>query len=231
MNRQSRVWAGIVVGMAALAAGGCAVRFSQRSPWDIRQIQTLSDELDKFRTLARLKSDEADRLRDARKRLSSEIGGEDISVGFDERGLVVRMLDRVLFDSGKAQLRQEAYPVLDKVAKILKEELAGQPIGVEGHTDNEPIRKSGWKDNWELSMARSRSVLTYLVKNRGVNPAKISAGGYGEYRPIASNDTADGRRMNRRVEIVVLPKSAKVEAGPQSATEAAAESAGTTFTK
>jgi len=223
MNLQSRLWAAILVGIAGLVAGGCAVRFSQRSPWDIQQIQTLSDELDKFRTLARLKSEEADQLRDARQRLSSEIGGEDISVGFDARGLVVRMLDRVLFDSGKAQLRPEAYPILDKVVKVLNEELPRQPIGIEGHTDNEPIRKSGWKDNWELSLARSRAVLTYLVKERGVDPARVSASGYGEYRPIASNDTSAGRRANRRVEIVVLPKGTPAETGPQSASEAAAE--------
>lgn len=235
MRAQSHAWSGVSLGMVALLAGGCAVKLSQRSPWDVQQIQALSDELEKFRTLAQLKSDEANVLREAKglldQRLSSEIADQEIDVGFDERGLVVRALDRILFDSGKAQLRKEAYPVLDKIARILSEELAGQPINIEGHTDNEPIRRSGWKDNWELSMARSRAVLTYLVKERGVDPAHVSASGYGEHRPIASNDTTDGRRMNRRVEIVVLPKGAKATAGPQSSSEAAADAGEATFTK
>ena len=90
-----------------------------------------------------------------------------------------------------------------------------QPIGIEGHTDNQPIAKSGWKDNWELSLARARSVLTTLVAH-GVAPNRIAATGYGEYRPISSNDTAKGRAKNRRVEIVVWPQGtsmAKRQAG------------------
>lgn len=233
-----RIGRGMVLVATMLLAGGCAVKFSQRSPWDIQQLQTLSDELEKFRTLAQLKSEEADQLRQAKalldQRLSSEIADRDISVGFDERGLVMRMLDRVLFDSGKAQLRPDAKPVLDKVARILTQELSDHLVGVEGHTDTQPIKYSGWKDNWELSLARARSVVTYLTKERGLEPSRLSAGGYGEYRPIASNDSSDGRRMNRRVEIVVLPRGMTPAAPPQSAAEAEAEAgepAGTVYTK
>jgi chemotaxis protein MotB len=201
----------LIVGMA-LIASGCAVKFSKRSPWDIQQLATLSDQLEQFRALAQLKAEEAERLREAKalleKRLSSEIAAQDISVGFDERGLVVRMLDRILFNSGKADLRQDAYPVLDKVARVLNRELTDQPVRIEGHTDNEPIKQSGWKDNWELSLARARAVLSYLVQERDVDPARVSGSGYGEYHPIASNETAEGRRMNRRVEIVVSPREA-----------------------
>lgn len=205
-----------VAGMGlALLIGGCAVKFAQRSPWDMQQLQALGEQLEQYRTLAQLKSEEADQLRQAKelleKRLSSEIANQDVSVGFDERGLVVRVLDRVLFDSGKAQLHRQAYPMLDKVARVLDQQLPDQPVAVEGHTDNEPIKQSGWKDNWELSLARARSVLTYLVKDRGVEPTRISAAGYGEYHPVASNDEASGRSMNRRVEIVVLPRAAKEE--------------------
>jgi len=204
--------AGFLIVAMTVATGGCAVKFSQRSPWDIQQIQTLSDQLEQFRTLAQLKADEAERLREAKallaQRLAAEIDAEEIKVGFDERGLVVRVLDRVLFDSGKAKLRQEAHPILDEVARILNQELANQPVGIEGHTDNEPIKYSGWKDNWELSLARARAVLTYVVKERGVDPSRVSAAGFGEYRPIASNQTSEGRRMNRRVEIVAFPRGA-----------------------
>ena len=199
------------VGLVVFVSG-CAIKFSKRSPWDIQQLQTLSEQLEQFRTLAQLNADEANRLREAKaqldRRLSSEISDKDISVGYDERGLVVRVLDQILFDSGKAKLRPEAHAVLDKVARVLNQEAGDQPIGIEGHTDNQPIKRSGWKDNWELSLARARAVLTYLVKERELAPTRVSAIGYGEYRPIASNATPAGRRMNRRVEIVVLPKAA-----------------------
>jgi len=211
---------GLVIVGLGLVAGGCAVKFAQRSPWDIQQIQTLSEQLEQFRTLAQLKAEETDSLRHAKAQLERRLPSPDISVGFDERGLIVRVLDTVLFDSGKAKLRKEAYAVLDQVAQVLNTDVAEQPIAVEGHTDNEPIKRSGWKDNWELSLARARSVLTYLVQERSVAPARVSAVGYGEYRPIASNETPEGRRANRRVEIVVLPRGTTVQ-GPADSREAA----------
>lgn len=218
----------IAILSVGIAAGGCAVKFAQRSPWDIQQIQALSQQLEQFRSLAQLKGEEADRLRDAKalleSRLSSEIAHKDIAVGFDERGLVLRALDQVLFDSGKATIRQEAKPILDKVARVLSEELPDQPIGIEGHTDNQPIRRSGWKDNWELSLARARAVVTYLVEKQGVDPRRVAATGYGEYRPIASNGSATGRRANRRVEIVVWPKGTELQSGKQGAASSGAPS-------
>ena len=222
----------IAVLSVGIAAAGCAVKFSQRSPWDIQQIEALSQQLEQFRSLAQLKDEEANSLRQAKtlleQRLSSEIANKQIAVGFDERGLVLRVLDRVLFDSGKATVREEAKPILEKVAQVLKEELLQQPIGIEGHTDNEPIRRSRWKDNWELSLARARAVVTYLVEHQGVDPRHVAATGYGEYRPIASNGTTDGRRANRRVEIVVWPKGATVPSGIQGTPSKAA---GETYTK
>ena len=203
----------LVIAGLALATAGCAVRFSKRSLWDLQQIQALSEQLEQFRSLAQLKSDEADQLRAARelleRRLASEINSKDVSVGFDERGLVVRVLDRVIFDSGKAKVRKAAYPVLDKVARVLNQDLPNQPVGVEGHTDNVPIKLSGWKDNYELSLARARSVVDYLVQERQVASGRITPVGHGDTAPLASNDTPEGRRRNRRVEIVVLPKGHK----------------------
>ena len=116
------------------------------------------------------------------------------------------MLDRVLFDSGKAQLRRSAQPVLDKVAQVLQE-VPDQPIGVEGHTDNVPIKYSGWADNRALASARANAVVSYLVDKHGIAPSRLTAIGYGEARPIASNDTPEGRQQNRRVEIIILPKA------------------------
>ena len=210
-----------VVVASALVLAGCAVKFAQRSPWDIQQIQALSDQLEQFRTLAQLKAEEAESLRHAKAQLEQRLPSSDISVGFDERGLIVRVLDTVLFDSGKAKLRKEAYAVLDQVAQVLNTDVAEQPIAVEGHTDNEPIKHSGWKDNQELSLARARSVLTFLVQERHVAPTRVSTVGYGESRPIASNETPEGRRANRRVEIVVLPKGGTTSQGPADSQEAA----------
>jgi chemotaxis protein MotB len=99
--------------------------------------------------------------------------------------------------------------VLEKVSKVIRDKVSDREIGVEGHTDNDPIKYSGWKSNWELSTARATSVLHYLVEKGGLNPKKLSAIGYGEYRPIMSNDTPEGRQKNRRVEIVIVPNVPK----------------------
>jgi len=128
-----------------------------------------------------------------------------------DKGLVITFLADVLFDSGKAKVKQDATPILDKVARILNENVADLDVGIEGHTDNVPIKSSGWKTNWELSTARALSVLHYLSDNKGVSASRLSAIGYGEYRPVASNGTSYGRHKNRRVEIVILPPVTKIK--------------------
>jgi chemotaxis protein MotB len=122
--------------------------------------------------------------------------------------LVITFLAEVLFDSGKAKLKPESLPILDKVAGIINEEAPENNIGIEGHTDNVPIKHSSWKSNWELSSHRALSVLYYL-ESKGVQSEKLSASGYGEYKPVSSNDSSEGRQMNRRVEIVIMPKTSK----------------------
>jgi len=199
-------WRASVLGLAVLMGAGCAINLAKRSPWDIQQLAELSDQLEQFKTLARLKAEEADELRRAKELLEQRLSSSEVSIGYDERGLVTRMLDRVLFDSGKATLRRSAYPVLDRVAHVLKE-IPDQPIGVEGHTDNVPIKVSGWADNDALSLARAQAVVDYLVSQGGLDVGRLTAIGYGETRPITSNDTADGRQKNRRVEIIILPQS------------------------
>ena len=200
-----RQWCLGLIMMGVLVSNGCAINFAKRSPWDIQQLTELSDQLEQFKTLARLKAEEAEELRKAKAMLEQRLSSSEASVGYDERGLVARMVDQVLFDSGKAQLRKSAYPVLDKVAKVL-EGVPEQPVGVEGHTDNIPIKHSGWASNEELSLARAKAVVDHLVK-RGIDANRLTPVGYGEERPIASNDTARGRAKNRRVEIVILPQA------------------------
>lgn len=194
----------IVFGLA-LAASGCAVQFAKRSPWDVQQLAELSDQLEQFKTLARLKSQEADELRRAKALLEQRLSSSEVSVGYDERGLVTRLLDAVLFDSGKATVRRSAYPVLDRVAQVLQE-VGGQPIGVEGHTDDVPIKFSGWADNRALSVARAEAVANYLI-SKGVDRNRITVTGHGEDRSLEANDTKEGRQKNRRVEIIILPQA------------------------
>jgi chemotaxis protein MotB len=120
-----------------------------------------------------------------------------------QRGLVIRLLtDRVLFDSGAAELKPEATPVLAKVAEIVAREGKHQ-VMVEGHTDPVPIHGSLFPTNWELSTARASRVVRFLIGG-GVARQRLSAAGYASLHPIADNATAAGRSRNRRVEIVLL---------------------------
>ena len=124
-----------------------------------------------------------------------------------QRGLVIRLLtDRVLFDSGAAELKPEATPVLSKVAEIVARERAHQ-VMVEGHIDPVPIHGSLFPTNWELSTARASRVVRFLIGG-GVARRRLSAAGYASLHPIANNVTAAGRSRNRRVEIVLLRSGA-----------------------
>ncbi len=177
---------------------GCAVVFQKGRRSDIEKIQVLKSELEGLKTTKQL----------LEEKLSSEIRDKQVRLEMAEKGLVITFVAEVLFDSGKAKLRKESFPILDKVISILRSEVPDNDIGIEGHTDNEPIKFSRWKTNWELSTQRALGVLYYLEKN-GINPLRLSAIGYGEYRSVASNSTKEGKQLNRRVEIVVLPKSVK----------------------
>ena len=211
-RRNRRVQLSITsVAMALVATAGCAIQLARRSPWDVEQLAQLSDQLEQFKTLAQLKAEEAEQLRQAKEELEQRLSSSEVSVGYDERGLVTRMLDRLLFDSGKAELRPTASAVLDKVARVI-EKVRDQPVTVEGHTDNEPIKRSRWKSNTELSVARARTVMDYLVDRHGISPGRLKAVGYGEARPIASNRSATGRQKNRRVEIVIGPQASGASA-------------------
>src|SRR5690606_842790 len=151
------------------------------------------------RDLQQLGQVEAD-LRRTLDRLGLE---QSVSLSYDERGLVVRFLEGILFDTGRADLRPDALPVLEELAATL----AGLPnhIRVEGHTDNVPIRTVRFPSNWDLSVNRATTVVRYFLEHHeGFSPKRLSAAGYGEFRPIADNETPQGRQQNRRVDIVVL---------------------------
>ncbi len=125
----------------------------------------------------------------------------EMSVGIDMRGLVVSMNNAILFDSGKADIKTDNDDTLLKLGNIFKS--LDNFIRVEGHTDNIPIHNSVYPSNWELSTARAASVVRLLVED-GVPPEKVVPLGYGEFRPVADNSTAEGRAKNRRIDIIIL---------------------------
>ena len=119
----------------------------------------------------------------------------------EERGLVVSIQETLLFESGSAVITAQARSILEKVSTVLA--TAPNQIKVEGHTDNLPIKTSQFPSNWELSVIRSTNVVQILQRD-GITPDHLSAAGYGEYRPIASNSTDTGRSKNRRIDLIIL---------------------------
>ncbi|OPY58801.1 MAG: Motility protein B [Pelotomaculum sp. PtaU1.Bin035] len=125
-----------------------------------------------------------------------------VSVNIEDRGVVLSFQDVALFPLGSAQLAPSARNLIVKVGQILLR--STQYIRVEGHTDNLPINTREFPSNWELSVARSTSVVQELIRELNFPPWRLSASGYGEFRPRAPNDSVDNRQQNRRVDIVVL---------------------------
>jgi chemotaxis protein MotB len=128
----------------------------------------------------------------------------------EPRGLIVSLGEIGLFDSGSDQIKPHGKILLDTLATSLVS--VGNHVRIEGHTDNVPIHNSKFPSNWELSTARATGVLSYMIGKFGFRPDLLSAAGYGEYRPVASNKTEEGKARNRRVDIVILnPAAAEIE--------------------
>jgi len=149
------------------------------------------------------------------KSLQDEISKGNITIQQVRDRLTINMVDRVLFDSGQAQVKPAGALVLKQVADVLNK-ITDKQIRIEGHTDNVPISsklQGRYKTNWELSTARATTVVRYLIDHGGVDRQYLSAVGYADTHPIASNDTDEGRSSNRRIEIVLYPKDLKEIAG------------------
>ncbi len=133
--------------------------------------------------------------------------GEGYDVSFDPAAgtITVTLPNAILFNAGKATLKKATSVELNHILSVLQSQYSGRQIDVVGHTDTDPIKKSGWKDNWELSAQRSLSVVRYLV-SKGIPEDRIRAVGCGAGKPIASNANTSGKARNRRVEIVVYMK-------------------------
>ncbi len=123
-----------------------------------------------------------------------------VTLSKGKRGVVMTLSDKLLFSSGDANLSASAEPLLIKIGQIIKSVQA--PVEIEGHTDNVPIRTTAYPSNWELSTARAVSVLRFLIEQHAISTQQLSAVGFASFQPAASNETAQGRAKNRRVEII-----------------------------
>jgi chemotaxis protein MotB len=153
-----------------------------------------------------------------RVRIEQELAGAitagQLEIGADDRGLVLSLPESATFAVASADVTPTAETVIDRVATTL--EPLAVAVRIEGHTDDTPIRTARYSSNWELSTARASAVVSRFIEQR-VDPRRLSAAGYGEFHPRASNATQDGRASNRRVDVVVIPS-----ASASSATEASA---------
>jgi chemotaxis protein MotB len=127
---------------------------------------------------------------------------QSVSTMIDMRGLVIRLNNAIFFDSGSAEIKKQSEDTLVEVAGILN--TIDNYIRVEGHTDNVPIRRSDYPSNWELSTARAVNVVKLFIDKCNFSPDKLIAVGYGEFKPVADNATAEGRAKNRRIDVIVL---------------------------
>lgn len=127
-----------------------------------------------------------------------------LATSLTNEGLSVTIRDNILFDSGSADIRQENLNIAKEISNLLVMDVPRNII-VSGHTDNVPIKNAAYRSNWELSVMRAINFMRLLLENEQLNPELFSANGHGEFEPIATNDTAEGRAQNRRVEILIQP--------------------------
>lgn len=228
-------WLLAVVGMLALSVSGCivkestylkkveeagsleqglatckeeVVRFGKQNEELVKKVQ------DQQLQISQLEKSREEKVQEVSKtytqmieKMKSEIEDGQVTITELQGRLTVNMVDAILFDSGRADIKPEGRQVLQKVAEVIGQ-VEDKAILVEGHTDNVKIGGAlarAFPSNWELSAARAINVARYLQR-LGVDAALLSAAAYGEYRPVSENDTAEGRTKNRRIEIVLVPR-------------------------
>lgn len=189
------------------------------------KLATANQELGVFRQEAEAKQRKLDVLQkqeeQLRTRLSQELTDKNVEIEQLRGQLSVRMLDKIVFKSGSAEILPQGMEVLDKLAEAVKD--STDTIRVEGHTDDTPISdklKAKYPTNWELSAARASAVARYFETKHYINPKRLESLGFSMYRPVAPNDTKENKQRNRRVEIVLKP-AAEAEPAKEAAPAAA----------
>ena len=179
----------IVLSIALLMVMGCVTEGTYQQ--EVTQVDTLSAQNSTYKEL--------------NQQLEAEVKSDQVQIQQLQNQLKVILVDQILFPEGGWELGWKGKETLDKIIPTLKK-LKNERINVEGYTDNVPIGpelKSRFPSNWELSTARATNVVRFL-ESKGVNPNLLSATGFGDTRPVASNDTREGRAKNRRIEIVLV---------------------------
>lgn len=152
--------------------------------------------------------EEFDEIKQEITALLAATGNEDkVKLTVNGRGLVISLKEAGFFNSGSAEIQSSSLPMLEEVAKSIRE--YANDVRIEGHTDNVPVKSRIFLSNWELSTARAATIVHYLTDTLHFAPARLSVIGYGEYRPIDDNATEVGRAKNRRVDIVLLSRDAQ----------------------
>jgi chemotaxis protein MotB len=128
---------------------------------------------------------------------------KEIRLQITGRGLVIHLPELLFFNSGEASFRQDGQPLLDKLAGILIK--IPNHVVIEGHTDDRPIHTPQFPSNWELSTHRATNLVRYFIETHHLSPTRFTAAGYGEYAPMADNDSEANRRLNRRVDVIIKP--------------------------
>ena len=159
-------------------------------------------------------SDDLNQLRrELQSALQAQIKKHEISLTPTHEGLVVSLREAGFYDTGSAQLRKDTSTVLDEFIAIVAPH--NFHVRIEGHTDNIPIHSSQFQSNWELSTARATEMVKLFITRYGISPDRLAASGYAEFHPVATNDTPEGRAMNRRVDLVILNPSGQGFSGEQ----------------
>jgi chemotaxis protein MotB len=154
---------------------------------------------------ARVKDDLNHIRRELEQTLSNQVATHTVSIQMGRDGLVISLREAGFFNSGSATAKPETLPTLRQIAIALGS--TPYDLRIEGHTDNIPIHTAEFDSNWELSSTRATRIARIFLDLRTISPDRISAAGYAEFHPVASNDTAEGRAHNRRVDLVVLPRT------------------------
>ena len=170
------------------------------------EITTVSGE--KSQLLIQLEQEQKsnESIANLKNRLEQELDESRVEISqLKNRLTVIKLTSEVLFSSGSAEIKPTGQKVLSIIAESLNA-YPGRAISIEGHTDNRPMSQNArYKSNWELSVARGLAAVNYFQQNNQVDPKRLKVIGYGQYRPVSSNETAEGRKLNRRIEIKILP--------------------------
>jgi chemotaxis protein MotB len=188
----------------ATAASSVRAAFDLPEPAERGRGSSDPPQLSETRALA---SARTEAMAQVRERIEQELAGAitagQLEIGADDRGLVLSLPESATFPVASADVTPDAQAVIDRVATTLGP--LDVAVRIEGHTDDTPIRTARYSSNWELSTARASAVVARFIEQR-VDPRRLSAAGYGEFHPRASNETGDGRASNRRVDVVVIPE-------------------------